>query len=68
MLEAIRKRWDTVPPASVSIAAIARGLGGKTTSEKVNDEAGFNALQNAVAQMGFAGGKPEWLKAAEAKT
>lgn len=65
-MQAFSKRWNVIPPLSVSVANIAVALGMKPKESP--QDPGSN-LQEAVDMMGSAGmasGKPDWLIAAEA--
>ena len=67
-LEAISKRWDEIPPLSVSVAAIAYGLGMEKPDG--SSKAKSDKLQTLVDSMGATGlgsGIPEWLKEARAQ-
>jgi len=62
MVDAVFKRWQRVPPLSMSVSAIVHALGGKTTSEEKKDKQDFHEIQSSLAGLGFVtGSKPEWL-------
>lgn len=62
-MEAIAKRWETVPPLSVSVAGIAAALGIKREPKKtVAEEQNIDEL---AALFGGISRKPEWLTKTE---
>lgn len=74
--ERIVERWNKVPPLAVSVAAIAEVLGVEREPTKTpaphrdgKPEQDFTALFDMFGMTpGFAQGKPQWLKEAEAMT
>lgn len=65
-LAAVSKRWEEVPPLAVSVVRIAYSLG-YTPPKKKTEEPAHSASEmiGTFAGLGFASGKPAWLKAAE---
>jgi len=57
-MEAITKRWEVVPPLSVSIASIASALGVKREPKKAPEQ----SMDELVALMGGVSRRPEWQK------
>jgi hypothetical protein len=63
MVLAIGERWKKIPPLSVSVAAIAKGLGMKdpeSATPKPVDAAGLDELVAVLGSVSTE--KPEWLK------
>jgi len=61
-LDAIQKRWDVIPPLSVSTAQIAAVLGVKHEAPRSKQqEQDPNELASALGASGFPSERPEWL-------
>lgn len=61
---AVLKRWEVVPPLSISIAGIASALGivKREPSRLEDKEQDFSEL---IGVLGVSKGKPEWLTKTE---
>jgi hypothetical protein len=57
-MEAVIKRWETVPPLSVSVAGIAAALGIKHEPKKAPEQ----NMDELMSLMGGVSRRPEWQK------
>lgn len=61
-VEAITKRWETIPPLSVSVATVAASMGVKFGKEQpAETENNLQELADAVGAAGMSSELPSWL-------
>ena len=60
-MDAIAKRWSSIPPVSVSLVRIGAALGIKPKAKAAEAQGSMEELASMLGQSGISSEKPEWL-------